>query len=78
MSRTQKTKRAALPQKFRITIPGCIREYLCLAPGKRIVPDVSMLDDNLAKVVPRTKPEDFRQIREEFEKGVGVEAGEES
>ena len=89
MGRTKKTPQAVLTQMFRITIPGRIRKYLGLAPSDqvrfeiegdavRIVPVVSRLEENFAKVPPRSKPEDFRRIREEFEKGVGEDAGGES
>ena len=76
-------------RKSRITIPDRIRKYLGLAPGNRsrsevkgdgvrMVHVVSRLEENFANVAPRNRPEDFRRIREEFEKGVGEEAGGES
>jgi AbrB family looped-hinge helix DNA binding protein len=85
---SRETPTTALTQKSQVTLPKRIREYLGLAPGDqvrfeiegdavRIVPVVSRLEKNFAKVTPRSKPEDFRGIREEFEKGVGEDAGEE-
>jgi AbrB family looped-hinge helix DNA binding protein len=87
MSREAPT--TALTQKSQVTLPKRIREHLGLAPGDqvlfeiegdavRIVPVVSKLEENFAKVTPRSKPEDFRRLREEFEKGVGEDVGEES
>ena len=86
---SRETPTTALTQKSQVTLPKRIREYLGLAPGDqvrfeiegdavRIVPVVSRLDENFAKVTPRSKPENFRRIREEFEKCVGEDAGEES
>ncbi|MCF8031398.1 MAG: AbrB/MazE/SpoVT family DNA-binding domain-containing protein [Desulfohalobiaceae bacterium] len=86
---SRETPTTALTQKSQITLPKRIREYLGLAPGDqvrfeivghavRIVPVVSRLEENFGKVTPCNRPEDFRRLREDFEKGVGKEAGEES
>jgi len=86
---TQERPTTALTQKSQITLPKRIREHLGLAPGDqvrfeiegdavKIVPLVSRLEENFGKVTPRNRPEDFRRIREDFERGVGEDVGEES
>ncbi len=86
---SRETPTTALTQKSQVTLPRRIREYLGLAPGDqvrfeiegdtvRIVPVISRLEENFRKVAPRSRPEDYRRIREEFEKGVGEDAAEES
>lgn len=85
---SQERPTTALTQKSQITLPKRIREHLGLTPGDqvrfeiegdavKIVPLVSRLEENFGKVPPRNRPEDYPRIREEFEKGVGEDAGEE-
>ena len=83
------TIQSALTRKSQITIPKRVRDVLGLSPGDqvkfeiegdsvRIVPASSRLEENFGKVRPRSRPEDFRRLRQEFEEGVGRESGEDS
>ena len=43
----------------------------------KIVPVPYLLDENFGKVKPRRKPEDFRELRRNFEEKVGEEVSKE-
>ncbi|MCL5961191.1 MAG: AbrB/MazE/SpoVT family DNA-binding domain-containing protein [Chloroflexi bacterium] len=74
-----------LTQKGQVTIPAEIRSLLGLKPHDKvrfeIEGDVVKLRPAPSKIVrwygavtPKKKPEDFRKLREEFERGVAEEA----
>ncbi len=71
-------------QKGQVTIPQEIRRKLGLEPHDRVrfqvegeTVRITKASSTLLKwyksVTPRNKPEDFRAVREEFEKGVAEE-----
>lgn len=81
------TIQSALTQKSQITLPKRVRDFLGLSPGDqvkfeiegdtvKILPAYSKLEENFGKVNPLSRPEDFSQLREDFEEGVGREARE--
>lgn len=72
-------------QKGQVTIPAAIRKQLGLMPGDKvrfetddgdvkITRATSRLLDGYGAVTPRSRPEDFDALREEFESGVAEEA----
>jgi len=74
-----------LTQKGQVTIPAEIRSLLGLKPhdkvrfevegeAVRLRPVPSKVQRWYGAVTPRHRPEDFRQVREEFEQGVADEA----
>ena len=76
--------RTALTKKSQITLPKKVREFLKVKPGDqvsfkiegsevKIVPLPSQLEENFGRVKPRRVPEDFKELRKDFEKGVGEE-----
>ena len=76
--------RTALTKKSQITLPKKVREVLKVKPGDqvsfkvegdevKIVSVPSLLDENFGKVKPRRKPEDFKELRRNFEEKVGEE-----
>jgi len=76
--------KTALTKKSQITLPKAIREILKVKPGDqvsfkiegsevKIVPVLSLLEENFGKVKPRGVPEDFKELRRDFEAGVGEE-----
>lgn len=80
---------SVLTQKSQITLPKRVREFLGLLPGDQvkfkiegdtvqILPAHSKLEENYGRVNPHSRPENFRQLREDFEEGVGREAREDS
>jgi len=80
--------RTALTKKSQITLPKKVREVLKVNPGDqvsfkiegdevKIVPVTSLLDENFGKVKPRRKPEDFRELRRNFEEKIGEEVSKE-
>lgn len=74
-----------LTQKGQVTIPAEVRKALGLKPRDKVAFE---LDGDVAKirraaskiarwygaVTPRERPEDFREVREEFEREVAEEA----
>ena len=73
-----------LTEKGQVTIPLEIRRILGLRPRDRIRFEVegevvkirqasSKLLQGYGAVTPRNRPEDFQELREEFEKGVAKE-----
>src|SRR6266702_171260 len=71
-------------EKGQVTIPQEIRRIMGLQPRDKVrfevegeVVKITRASSKLLKwfgsVPPRKKPEDFRQVREEFEKGVATE-----
>ena len=80
---------SALTTKSQVTVPKRVRDFLRLSPGDQVIfeieadtvkiaPAYSKLEENYGKVKPHSRPEDFRQIRDNFEQGVGREASEDS
>lgn len=78
------TNRTTLTKKSQITLPKKVREVLKVKPGDqvsfkvegdevKVVPLPSLLEENFGKVEPRRKPEDFREVRGNFEEKVGEE-----
>jgi AbrB family looped-hinge helix DNA binding protein len=78
------TNRTTLTKKSQITLPKKVREVLKVKPGDqvsfkvegdevKVIPLPSLLDENFGKVEPRRKPEDFREVRRNFEEKVGEE-----
>ena len=78
------TNRPALTKKSQITLPKKVREVLKVKPGDqvsfeiegsevKIVPVPSLLEKNFGKVKPGRTPEDFKELRRDFEEGVGKE-----
>jgi len=76
---------ATVTEKGQVTIPQEIRRLMGLQPHDKVCFEVegelvkikrasSKLPQGYGSVVPRKKPEDFRSLREEFEKGVAEEA----
>jgi len=76
--------RTALTKKSQITLPKKVREILKVKPGDqvsfqiegnevKVVPVPSLLEENFGKVKPRRMPEDFKELRRDFEEGVGKE-----
>lgn len=74
-----------LTQKGQVTIPAEIRSRLGLKPHDKVRfelegevvklrPAPSKILRWYGAVTPKKKPEDFRQLREEFEQGVAEEA----
>lgn len=72
-------------QKGQVTIPASIRKQLGLRPGDKvrfetddgnvkITRATSRLLDGYGAVTPRSRPEDYDALREEFESGVAEEA----
>ncbi len=81
---TVKEMETTLTQKGQVTIPVEIRSRLGLKPKDKVVfkmeDDVVTLRRSPSKilrwygaVIPRARPEDFQNLREEFEKGVAEE-----
>jgi len=77
-------KATTLTTKGQVTIPAEIRARLGLKPRDKVVFDLDGDTARLRKaeskiaamygsVKPRNRPEDFRKLREEFEKGVAEE-----
>ena len=77
-----------LTQKGQVTIPREIRVRLGLKPRDRVAFEVEGDAVKIRRaagkalagygsVKPRKKPEDFRTLREEFERGVGEEVAQE-
>ena len=75
---------AAVNQRGQVTIPRDIREAIGLGPRDRVRFEVegetiklrrapSAISDGYGSVTPRNRPEDFRRVREEFERGVAAE-----
>jgi len=73
-----------LTEKGQVTIPLEIRRILGLRPRDRVRFEVegevvkirqasSKLLQGYGAVTPRNRPEDFQELREEFEKGVAKE-----
>jgi antitoxin PrlF len=73
--------KTALTRKSQITLPRKIREILKVGPGDqvsfqidgsevKVVAVPSLLENNFGKVKPKIKPEDFKEQRKDFEKGV--------
>ena len=86
MSKTM--NKTALTKKSQITLPQSIREFLDVSPGDqirfevkdgevKIVPVHPTLEENFGKVKPYKKPEDFKEIRKEFERKVAEEVNKE-
>ncbi len=78
----------AVTEKGQVTIPIEIRRLLGLHPHDRVHFEVegdvvkirrasSKLLQWFGSVAPRNKPEDFREVREEFEKAVAEEVASE-
>lgn len=76
--------KTALTKKSQVTLPKQVREVLKVKPGDqisfkiegdevKIVPLPSLLEVNFGRVKARRKPEDFRELRKEFEGRVGEE-----
>ena len=76
--------RTAITKKSQITLPKKVREFLKVKPGDqvgfqiednevKVIPVPSMLEENFGKVRPRRTPEDFKELRRDFEEGVGKE-----
>lgn len=80
-------KKTTVTQKGQVTIPKKIREYLGIKrkdqiefeieKGKVVIKPTPSLELNFGKVAPRRKPENFKRIRESFEKKVGEQASRE-
>lgn len=77
--------RSALTSKSQVTLPKRVRELLGVGPGDqvrfeidgevvRIIPVRSRLEENFGRVKPKTRPEDFKKIREEVAKKIAEEA----
>ncbi len=76
-------KQTTLTVKGQVTIPKEIRLRLGLKPRDKIAFEIDGETARLRKasgilamygsVSPRSRPEDFRQLREEFERGVAEE-----
>jgi antitoxin PrlF len=73
-----------LTEKGQVTIPVEIRRIMGLRPHDRVRFEVegkvikierasSKLLEGFGGVAPKKRPEDFRKLREEFEKGVAEE-----
>ncbi|OHA64049.1 MAG: hypothetical protein A2940_01300 [Candidatus Wildermuthbacteria bacterium RIFCSPLOWO2_01_FULL_48_29] len=75
-----------LTRKSQVTIPKMVRDAIGVKPGDQVeflvdetkesaylVPVRSKLLENFGAVKPRKRPEDFKKLREEFEKGVSEE-----
>jgi len=71
-------------QKGQVTIPVAVRRQLGLKPRDRVVFEStdgtvtirkapSRVSAMFGSVQPRSRPEDFRKLREEFEQGVADE-----
>ena len=80
--------KTVLTQKSQVTIPKKIREVLNVGPGDmvrfevengvvKIFPVPSVLDENFGSINPHSKPEDFGEIRKNFERQVGEDASKE-
>jgi antitoxin PrlF len=78
------TNRTAITKKSQITLPKKVREFLKVKPGDqvafqiegdevKVIPVPSMLEENFGRVRPRRTPEDFKELRRDFEEGVGKE-----
>ena len=76
--------RTALTKKSQITLPKKVREILKVKPGDqvsfqiegnevKVVAVPSSLEENFGRVKGRRMPEDFRELRRDFEQGVGEE-----
>ncbi len=76
-------------QKGQVTIPGALRKVLKIKPKDRVAfelvdgegrlrPVQSRLLAGYGAVTPRTRPEDFRKMRQEVEEEWGEEAGKEA
>ncbi len=76
-------------EKGQVTIPQELRRFLGLQPHDKVrfeveggVVKISRAESKLLKgfgaVKPRSRPEDFKKVREEFEKGVAEEVISES
>jgi len=76
--------KTAITSKSQITLPKKVREILKVKPGDqvsfqiegnevKVVPVPSLLEENFGKVKPRRTPEDFKELRRDFEEGVGRE-----
>lgn len=81
------TDRSVLTAKSQVTIPKKVRDAMGVGPGDqvrfklegnvaRIEPIASKLERNFGTVKPRKKPEDFRKVREAFEKAVANDTAE--
>ena len=75
-------------EKGQVTIPQEIRHIIGLQPGDRVCFEVegevvkmrrasSKILQWFGSVTPRNKPEDFREVREAFEKAVAEEVASE-
>lgn len=73
-----------ITQKGQVTIPKNIREYLSLKTNNRvefqikqgnvIIRPATELELNFGIVKPKNRPENFKKLRERFEKDVSKEA----
>ena len=81
------TKVATVTSKGQITIPAAFRRMLGVRPGDRVglsyeegalrvTRTTSSITANFGAVEPLNRPEDWRQIRKEFEEGVAEEVAE--
>ncbi len=77
-----------MTQKGQVTIPAKLRAHLGLKPHDKVVFELqgeavrirrspSRLLAGYGAVAPTRRPEDFRALREEFERGVAEEAASE-
>lgn len=77
-----------LTQKGQVTIPSEIRNRLGLKPKDKVVFEMegdkvrvrkapSKILKWYGSVTPKERPEDFRKVREEFEKGVSEDVASE-
>lgn len=83
-SRAYKT---SLTRKGQVTIPKRLREYLRVQPkdqiefkieqGRVVIKPTTSLKVNFGKVKSIKRPENFKEIRKDFEKKVGEEIGKE-
>jgi AbrB family looped-hinge helix DNA binding protein len=81
------TDTSVLTTKSQVTIPKRVRDALGVGPGDqvrfkmeggvaRIEPIASSLERNFGSVKPRKRPEDFKNVRESFEKAVAKDTAE--
>ena len=82
--KTMRIRETSLTQKGQVTIPVEVRVMLGLKPRDKVVFEVhgdqatlrrapSKVERWFGSVSPRQRPEDFKQLREEFEQGVAEE-----
>ncbi|MDO8616356.1 MAG: AbrB/MazE/SpoVT family DNA-binding domain-containing protein [Dehalococcoidia bacterium] len=78
-------RETTITTKGQVTIPAEVRKRLGLKPRDKVRFEVegdaatlrkskSRILDMYGSVQPRTRPEDFRRLRDEFEQGVAEEA----